>query len=192
MIYIKMSWQDYVDKQLLASRCVTKAAIAGHDGNVWAKSEGFDVSRRWCARASVHELSLSRAYQRSTGAQAESPNGVILMLFCGVVESEAYDGEFGFGLLNSYNSSLEVRAGQNGFLIRVQAAAHLMPVLHSVGLRVRRVVHSDESVHEETSAPWRDTYPLFTFLLCDFFKFESVSKFGHIHNETISTSVSFP
>ncbi|KYQ46950.1 Profilin [Trachymyrmex zeteki] len=37
-----MSWQDYVDKQLLASRCVTKAAIAGHDGNVWAKSEGFE------------------------------------------------------------------------------------------------------------------------------------------------------
>ena len=41
----KMSWQDYVDKQLLASRCVTKAAIAGHDGNVWAKSEGFDVRK---------------------------------------------------------------------------------------------------------------------------------------------------
>jgi hypothetical protein len=40
----KMSWQDYVDKQLLASRCVTKAAIAGHDGNIWAKSEGFEVS----------------------------------------------------------------------------------------------------------------------------------------------------
>lgn len=39
-----MSWQDYIDKQLLASRCVTKAAIAGHDGNIWAKSEGFDVS----------------------------------------------------------------------------------------------------------------------------------------------------
>lgn len=39
-----MSWQDYVDKQLMASRCVTKAAIAGHDGNVWAKSEGFEVS----------------------------------------------------------------------------------------------------------------------------------------------------
>lgn len=42
-VYI-MSWQDYVDKQLLASRCVTKAAIAGHDGNVWAKSDGFEVS----------------------------------------------------------------------------------------------------------------------------------------------------
>lgn len=42
----KMSWQDYVDKQLLASRCVSKAAIAGHDGNLWAKSEGFEVSNR--------------------------------------------------------------------------------------------------------------------------------------------------
>ncbi|XP_050425756.1 profilin-like [Adelges cooleyi] len=39
------SWQDYVDKHLLASKCVTKAAIAGHDGNVWAKSDGFEVSK---------------------------------------------------------------------------------------------------------------------------------------------------
>jgi profilin len=40
-----MSWQDYVDKQLLASKCVSKACIAGFDGNVWAKSEGFDVRK---------------------------------------------------------------------------------------------------------------------------------------------------
>jgi len=40
-----MSWQDYVDKQLLASGCVTKAFIAGLDGNVWAKSPGFEVSK---------------------------------------------------------------------------------------------------------------------------------------------------
>lgn len=39
-----MSWQDYVDNQLIASQCVQKACIAGHDGGVWAKSEGFDVS----------------------------------------------------------------------------------------------------------------------------------------------------
>lgn len=42
-----MSWQDYVDKQLVASRCVTKACIAGLDGNVWAKSDGFEVSTRF-------------------------------------------------------------------------------------------------------------------------------------------------
>jgi len=45
-----MSWQDYVDKQLLASRCVTKACIAGHDGNVWAKSDGFDVAKEELAK----------------------------------------------------------------------------------------------------------------------------------------------
>ncbi|KAH8377796.1 hypothetical protein KR093_007172 [Drosophila rubida] len=41
-----MSWQDYVDNQLLASQCVTKACIAGHDGNIWAQSNGFE--RRVC------------------------------------------------------------------------------------------------------------------------------------------------
>lgn len=39
-----MSWQDYIDRQLLASGCVTKAAIAGLDGNIWASSAGFEVS----------------------------------------------------------------------------------------------------------------------------------------------------
>lgn len=39
-----MSWQDYVDNQLIASQCVSRACIAGHDGGVWAKSDGFDVS----------------------------------------------------------------------------------------------------------------------------------------------------
>ncbi|CAH0557141.1 unnamed protein product [Brassicogethes aeneus] len=45
-----MSWQDYVDQQLLATRCVTKAAIAGHDGSVWAKSENFNVSKEEVAK----------------------------------------------------------------------------------------------------------------------------------------------
>ena len=39
-----MSWQDYVDNQLVASKCVSKAAIAGLDGTIWAKSEDFEVS----------------------------------------------------------------------------------------------------------------------------------------------------
>jgi len=40
-----MSWQDYVDKQLLGTKCVTKACIAGLDGAVWAKSDGFEVAK---------------------------------------------------------------------------------------------------------------------------------------------------
>ena len=31
-----MSWQAYVDDQLIATQCVTGAAIIGHDGSVWA------------------------------------------------------------------------------------------------------------------------------------------------------------
>eukprot|EP00088_Acartia_fossae_P071030 TRINITY_DN9659_c0_g1_i1.p1 TRINITY_DN9659_c0_g1~~TRINITY_DN9659_c0_g1_i1.p1 ORF type:complete len:127 (-),score=50.04 TRINITY_DN9659_c0_g1_i1:258-638(-) len=40
-----MSWQSYVDDQLLATKAVTKAAIAGHDGTIWANSEGFSVKQ---------------------------------------------------------------------------------------------------------------------------------------------------
>merc|ERR1719281_2262699 len=40
----KMSWQSYVDDQLLATKMVSKAAICGHDGNVWATSAGFGVT----------------------------------------------------------------------------------------------------------------------------------------------------
>jgi len=61
-LVFKMSWQDYVDKQLLASRCVTKAAIAGHDGNVWAKSEGFEVSTT--LKESTLRTARARAHER--------------------------------------------------------------------------------------------------------------------------------
>jgi profilin len=39
-----MSWQDYVDKQLIGSGRVKEAAICGLDGNVWARSGTFNVS----------------------------------------------------------------------------------------------------------------------------------------------------
>merc|ERR1711892_9860 len=39
-----MSWQSYVDDQLLATKLVSQAAICGHDGNVWATSGGFSVT----------------------------------------------------------------------------------------------------------------------------------------------------
>jgi len=39
-----MSWQQYVDEQLLATKMVSEAVICGHDGNAWATSAGFGVS----------------------------------------------------------------------------------------------------------------------------------------------------
>jgi len=41
-----MSWQSYVDDQLLATKMVSAAAIAGHDGNIWAKSAGPYFSKK--------------------------------------------------------------------------------------------------------------------------------------------------
>jgi profilin len=39
----KMSWQAYVDQQMMDKK-LKKAAIAGFDGNIWAKSENFNVT----------------------------------------------------------------------------------------------------------------------------------------------------
>eukprot|EP00126_Sphaerothecum_destruens_P013001 Sdes_comp22248_c0_seq1m20743 len=39
-----MSWQDYIDTNLLGTGVVHKAAIIGHDGNTWAVSAGFSIS----------------------------------------------------------------------------------------------------------------------------------------------------
>ncbi|KAF9585453.1 profilin, required for normal timing of actin polymerization in response to thermal stress, partial [Lunasporangiospora selenospora] len=39
-----MSWQSYVDVNLLGSPNVEKASIFGHDGSLWATSAGFQIS----------------------------------------------------------------------------------------------------------------------------------------------------
>jgi len=39
----KMSWQTYVDSNLVGSGHVSKAAIIGLDGSVWAKTAGWNI-----------------------------------------------------------------------------------------------------------------------------------------------------
>ena len=39
----KMSWQLYVDQNLLGTKKIENAAICGLDGTIWAKSKGFNV-----------------------------------------------------------------------------------------------------------------------------------------------------
>eukprot|EP00041_Stephanoeca_diplocostata_P007929 m.113781 g.113781 ORF g.113781 m.113781 type:complete len:132 (-) comp17099_c0_seq1:244-639(-) len=39
-----MSWQAYIDTSLLGAGTVSKAAIHGKDGNVWATSAGFNIT----------------------------------------------------------------------------------------------------------------------------------------------------
>jgi len=39
-----MSWQSYVDNQLVGTHIIAKGAIVGLDGNTWATSPGFTVT----------------------------------------------------------------------------------------------------------------------------------------------------
>jgi len=39
-----MSWQAYVDTNLLGTKKVNQGAILGLDGNVWAKSSGLNIT----------------------------------------------------------------------------------------------------------------------------------------------------
>ena len=38
-----MSWQAYVDTNLVGTGKILKAAIYGHDGSLWATTPGFNV-----------------------------------------------------------------------------------------------------------------------------------------------------
>ena len=39
-----MSWDSYIQDQLLATKCIKHAIICGHDGNIWAQSKEITVS----------------------------------------------------------------------------------------------------------------------------------------------------
>jgi len=39
-----MSWQGYIDDQLLSTKMIKNAVICGHDGNIWATSKDFGVT----------------------------------------------------------------------------------------------------------------------------------------------------
>nr|ALS04482.1 profilin [Acartia pacifica] len=39
-----MSWQSYVDDQLIGTKVVEDAIICGHDGNIWASSPGIKAT----------------------------------------------------------------------------------------------------------------------------------------------------
>ena len=38
-----MSWDSYIQDQLLATKCIKHAIICGHDGNIWAQSKEITV-----------------------------------------------------------------------------------------------------------------------------------------------------
>lgn len=63
-----MSWQAYVDTNLVGSKCIARAAILGHDGSKWAASAGFNVTPDEAKK-------LFAGFKDATGLRA---NGIFL------------------------------------------------------------------------------------------------------------------
>ena len=63
-----MSWQSYVDDQLVATKMVKHAVICGHDGNIWAQSAGFTVSQMSGARVTLL-LSIAMSVMARCGSR---------------------------------------------------------------------------------------------------------------------------
>ncbi|KAJ3056551.1 hypothetical protein HK097_006184 [Rhizophlyctis rosea] len=75
-----MSWQSYVDINLLGTRKITKAAIHGLDGGLWATSMGFSVTSTeiqalLTANDSVKEFTLNGTCYMLTRADEYFVNG---------------------------------------------------------------------------------------------------------------------
>ncbi|KAJ3216729.1 profilin, required for normal timing of actin polymerization in response to thermal stress [Dinochytrium kinnereticum] len=58
-----MSWQAYVDSNLVGTGKITQAAIHGHDGSLWATSAGFTISQ-------TEAKKLAEAFKDASGIRA--------------------------------------------------------------------------------------------------------------------------
>jgi hypothetical protein len=69
-----MSWQAYVDDQLVGTQMVNKACIIGLNGGMWAQSAGFTVrrARRHCARLQCGRRFPSRPVDRDGESREEA------------------------------------------------------------------------------------------------------------------------
>ena len=78
-------FQSYVDDQLISTNMIKNAVIAGHDGNIWASSSGFNVSASFLPQMPV--VSKSAKYEEASNRlrgrllifdELTSPAGLLL------------------------------------------------------------------------------------------------------------------
>ncbi|KAL0483908.1 profilin [Acrasis kona] len=61
-----MSWQEYVDNNLVGTQQFSQGAIVGLQGGVWAASKGFDVSH-------AEILALANGFKNPDTVRTNSP-----------------------------------------------------------------------------------------------------------------------
>merc|ERR1711946_87519 len=81
-IEVEMSWQAYVDTQMIQKN-LKQAAIAGHDGNIWAKSADFNISNDDIKKLLYYYLSgtdeVLRGKQGKGGVHIMKTNQTVLI-----------------------------------------------------------------------------------------------------------------
>ena len=66
-----MSWQAYVDQNLVGTGKLNKAAIHGHDGTLWATTQGFAVNTVNNNQINPNEVkTLASAFKDASGIRA--------------------------------------------------------------------------------------------------------------------------
>jgi len=66
-----MSWQNYVDQQLMGSGLLNSAIIAGHDGTIWAKSDKVNPTPQELATLSNSFTDQSKLHQTGVVVSGE-------------------------------------------------------------------------------------------------------------------------
>lgn len=57
-----MSWQDYIDGQIMSDGHVKHAAIIGLDGDIWAKTANFEISTSEAETFATNYSNVSHFY----------------------------------------------------------------------------------------------------------------------------------
>ncbi|GAA5992122.1 hypothetical protein JCM10908_001777 [Rhodotorula pacifica] len=70
-----MSWQTYVDSNLLGTGKITRAAILGQQGGVWATSAGYTLSNE-------EQQALTKVHNDPSSAQATGVTAAGQKFFC--------------------------------------------------------------------------------------------------------------
>ncbi|KAJ3026380.1 UNVERIFIED_CONTAM: profilin, required for normal timing of actin polymerization in response to thermal stress [Siphonaria sp. JEL0065] len=99
-----MSWQGYVDNQLLGTQKIQKAAIYGHDGAVWAASAGFALSP-------AEATALIGAYKDASGIRGNGLYAAGIKYFTLRADDRSIYGKQGAGGIICVKTKMAVLIG---------------------------------------------------------------------------------
>merc|ERR1712005_21198 len=99
-----MSWQAYVDQQLVGTGSCTSGAILGHDGSTWATSAGFAVS-------AAEGQKLASQFANPGSAQADGVNVAGTRYMCLRADGRSIYGKKGAGGVCCVKTNMGILVG---------------------------------------------------------------------------------